>query len=1033
MAGVTSGDYDNIWAQRRSRPLQQTHPYYAPASDPQPSNTLTASNPSYQSYGYQNYPASTSASSLTQPQSSFVAAPFSYSAPYNDHQQQSSSLYAASAQESVFTPGPAPQIASSSSLYSTAMPESYQDQRMHYSDGSDRRQLFPTLTLPTTADSSSSLPTKFHPPPIHYVQRDEPAARHLEGANKRPRSDDLDNDDGLGEGLGDAAQSALDKLKRACARCKGLKVRCEFRDDQETCERCIKGSHECVIPGRKKRRPPPKREVLLTKIQEQAAQIAELMSQLETVQASDHKTTQLAKELPRDFAHSTLSSPNSGTLTESLGSAEASPFARGHDESLSTSSYAEHDPPVSQESSAWIMQARQKLEAFGGLIGLGGASLSKEHFVEQDFEDDSSGDEDAVVVKDESESEDEAMNTARPSHTAKKLSSIPSEASPYGLMANMSVKKGKARRSGSVVSENSDLGVANEDFFRPSPEVDVGRLSMPGYEVPKLLRKNIITVLEAEKLFKIYFDWMNISLSLLDPVLYTAQQVYWRCPFLFTVICAIASRFDKERPDLYPTAMEYARQDAGAAFLSGEKRVEVVQAYILLSLYPTPGRRWEDDRCWIYLGQGIRIAMDMNLHHPNTAKPRSEQHAREMLNRTRAWLNCFNLDRSMGSQYGKVTVIRNTDYVASRAPVWWNSSVYNMEHFDIHLCAYNAELRVLNDFMMQVYSDPNHPTGLNKEIDLEKLASDTDDKIEQLRMEWFSRLSDTDMNNEQNRFRIGLLKLGYSYARLVALSFGFQHAFGKNSTDENPFLNRCINAASDVVSAMVDDIGRPSQRIYVKHGPDAQSVFVSFSCTFLIKLLQPKYAGYISPLQREEIINTVQRAVDFGGSADISIDDRHGPKLFSRFIGRLLEDVKAQPPGGKRVPRRAAKRTVQPPTAIPEDAQVHVFTQPSPPAAAKGYFAPLPPSRPTTPFDHFAGPADKTQFQNAAGGVMGMDATEFFRAPLPLDSEILESMQSLSALSELQGTMLPGFGWMGQMPPLDYATQYGHVPQPNFR
>lgn len=46
------------------------------------------------------------------------------------------------------------------------------------------------------------------------------------------------------------------------------------------------------------------------------------------------------------------------------------------------------------------------------------------------------------------------------------------------------------------------------------------------------------------------------------------------------------------------------------------------------------------------------------------------------------------------------------------------------------------------------------------------------------------------MTDPQNRFRSGLLNLAGSYMRLVALSFGFQHAFGKNNTDENPFLLR---------------------------------------------------------------------------------------------------------------------------------------------------------------------------------------------------------------------------------------------------
>ncbi len=160
--------------------------------------------------------------------------------------------------------------------------------------------------------------------------------------------------------------------------------------------------------------------------------------------------------------------------------------------------------------------------------------------------------------------------------------------------------------------------------------------------------------------------------------------------------------------------MDLARQEAGSAFLICQKRVEVVQAFYLLSLYPIPARRWEEDRSWIHLGQAIRVAMDMNLHHPNTARPRDELHAREMLNRTRAWLNVYNLDRSFGSQYGKTAMISNADYVANHSHEWWNTSEYNMENFDIHLCAYNAELRLLSEFLMKVYSNREHPTGLNK-------------------------------------------------------------------------------------------------------------------------------------------------------------------------------------------------------------------------------------------------------------------------------------------------------------------------------
>jgi hypothetical protein len=70
------------------------------------------------------------------------------------------------------------------------------------------------------------------------------------------------------------------------------------------------------------------------------------------------------------------------------------------------------------------------------------------------------------------------------------------------------------------------------------------------------------------------------------------------------------------------------------------------------------------------------------------------------------------------------------------------------------------------------------------------LASETDEQLQQLAAKWFHLLDQTDQSIVQNRFRTGLLKLAFSYARLIVLSFGFQHAFGRNNSDENPFLNR---------------------------------------------------------------------------------------------------------------------------------------------------------------------------------------------------------------------------------------------------
>ena len=77
-----------------------------------------------------------------------------------------------------------------------------------------------------------------------------------------------------------------------------------------------------------------------------------------------------------------------------------------------------------------------------------------------------------------------------------------------------------------------------------------------------------------------------------------------------------------------------------------------------------------------------------------------------------------------------------------------------------------------------------------QDVDFEKLATETDDQLVALSEKWFAILATTDMSDPQNRFRTGLLRLAYSYGRLIALSFGFQHHFSKNHTIENPFFLR---------------------------------------------------------------------------------------------------------------------------------------------------------------------------------------------------------------------------------------------------
>jgi len=202
-------------------------------------------------------------------------------------------------------------------------------------------------------------------------------------------------------------------------------------------------------------------------------------------------------------------------------------------------------------------------------------------------------------------------------------------------------------------------------------------------------------------------------------------------------------------------------------------------------------------------------------------------------------------------------------------------------------------------------------------------------------------------------------------------------------------------------------------------------------------LLQPKYSSYLSAEQRTEIVGTVERAVEFHGSPDIAVDDRHGPRLYSRFMGGLLERVKTPPAKPSTRLSRSKRKT----PALEVQASLQPPTTTSTPPPSSNYFEPLP-ARTTTPFDHFAFPTEVDPSVSGGGSALGLTVSEFFYSPLPFDSDLVESMQSLSSLPEMHDASLPGthvyisrfvlfgrtdaalrsgFGWMEQMPPVDFT------------
>ncbi|KAF5359499.1 hypothetical protein D9756_003353 [Leucocoprinus leucothites] len=970
----------------------------------------------------------------------------------NDHQQQQqqqsqqsfSSLYSqpASTLTNAFG-GPQQQVQGGRYAGSTSPAQSGGHGQPVYAFGSSQSPS-PNLSLNTASlqpfgsiihDSPGPMQNQFpksnpgaHQPQLsHYSQSSTSGSAFHQSKRPRPPSgqDDIDND-----GEASPEKEGGKKHGGACARCKNLKVKCEFVTDPDTCKRCLNGGHECVIPGRKKRRVPPKREHLINQIRVQADQINKLIAQLEAVQRSQGQPPNL------ENSSAILQSPAVSSEGDSFDEAGVSP-----------------NVPVFTEGNRaiedWLAQAKESFLQFGN-------SISKTYPSDEDYDSAGYDDEDYEYIgRDDIEGEvddkerydisvetteenslanqdiggqqlklrssNSSLNTIATSvagstgQPRRKISgekplNLLTEAAPWGLMGKLSLISHPSE-------ENPDNTGINNPVYFTNKDAEDERVKNVQRVQPHILSRGVISISDAEKLFTIYFEKMNDSTSLLDPKLYTPPLTAVRSPFLFTVICAIASRFYEGRPDLYPQLMHYAQLAAGTALIGGTKNVEMCAAYILLSLYPVPTRRMTEQRSWLYLGLAIRTATDLNLHIPIKEKPRDEWQAREILNRTRIWLNCFNLDRSTGSQYGKPPIINNADYVANHSTEWYKSSQFNMEHFDMHICAYNAELRVMASFMAKIHNDPEQPTGLNKNADFEAISTATDDELQALGDWWFTLFEKTtDITIPRNRFRVGLLRLAYSYSRLIALSYGFQHAFGKNTTDENPFLNRCLNAARDVVNAVLNEICRPDQLFWWRHGPEAQSIFVTFASAFLIKLLQPRFASHLSPETRAEIKGLIQRVVELLSSKDIAIDERHGPGLYARFLRNLLQSpILRQDSFPRRI--RMTKSAGATPELSDHATLAPISNQPSP-VRSGGSLSP-PPSQEMTSFDLFtpvgvgatdpyfpgldtASPALGLTYMatdaatNGRTGSSSGTMNELLMPPLNGDEYIMQNMQALS-------------------------------------
>ncbi|KAG6809261.1 hypothetical protein H0H92_000968 [Tricholoma furcatifolium] len=622
-----------------------------------------------------------------------------------------------------------------------------------------------------------------------------------------------------------------------------------------------------------------------------------------------------------------------------------------------------------------------------------------------------------------------------------KLSSLPDSDTPLGLIANLSLSNNKSKSkkdAKEIVAAEENLD--DDDVVcphaalstRPATDLGIRATLIEQHSPPEILVHGLVTPGDVDTLFEIFYQRVNPFISLLDPALHTPASTFARCPFLFTVICAISSRYYAEKSEIYPIAMHFAKHSAANALIDGWKSVELCQAYILMSVYAVPARRWEEDRSWLYTGLAIRIATDLNLHQVSTTKPQNEKQEREILNRTRVWMMCFNLDRSMATQFGKPFTLKE-DYIMRNAKEWYKKSKYNLP-YDVHLCAHAALLRIVAKSHDEIFSDPSSPTGLNKRVDFRSVTMSHDLQLSRYQEEWTKRFAEnSDPHDPGCAFRCSLLPFLVEYSRLVMFSFGFQQAYQRGiEPGDHVYFNKCLDAAKSVIRNMVENLATTG---YMRYAPDGHFIFASFASAFLLKLLKPEFSSLLSKEHETEIFDLIGRLIQTLSSPEIAIDDRHTPKLYARFLAGLLSRH-------RRDGATAGRLHPHPPPNNSSSSQDLV--QPGPPSTSTFSVSSSQASSSHTQGSSFTGhsfqqdgKADmtpiyepETTFSAGTGAIhFGTDYGISAFGGGVSDEEMLATMRALKNPEWWENMMMPGFSWPeavsspssnGNSPPASY-------------
>jgi hypothetical protein len=188
---------------------------------------------------------------------------------------------------------------------------------------------------------------------------------------------------------------------------------------------------------------------------------------------------------------------------------------------------------------------------------------------------------------------------------------------------------------------NATFSHESDDLFEPcQSNKQIGNVHMAANQVTDI--------------FQLYFEKLHVYLPF--QMNRSIEAIHEVCPLLFWTIIAVSTRDQLILKDLIPLV----KQLASEITLQAARSVEIVQALLILCMWPFPYYSQLEDPSFIYIGMATQIGLQTGLHRPEFAFEFSSKQdvlrSSSQIRRT-TWIACFIVGQIQASVRGAPTTI----------------------------------------------------------------------------------------------------------------------------------------------------------------------------------------------------------------------------------------------------------------------------------------------------------------------------------------------------------------------------------------